>query len=60
MAANCESSSYQRHATKADDKNSVWYYFLQGGDSGKCNVPACGKIIKTVGEAQFTTVLNLG
>jgi hypothetical protein len=59
MAANCEASSfgtdsnktssYKRHPTKADHKNSVWYYFLQGGKSAKCNIPTSGKIIKTVG-----------
>jgi hypothetical protein len=58
MAANCDSltgagsskaSSYKRHPTKADDKNSVWHYFLQGGESAKCILQSCGKIIKTVG-----------
>lgn len=40
---------YKRHPTKADDKNSVWYYFLQGGESAKCIVATCNKIMKTVG-----------
>jgi hypothetical protein len=26
-----------------------WYYFLQGGESAKCILQSCGKIIKTVG-----------
>jgi len=45
----CESSSYKRHPTKADDKKSVWHYFLQGLNSAKCNIATCGKVIKCVG-----------
>lgn len=43
----CE--SYKRHPTKADDRKSVWHYFLQGGDSAKCNIATCGKVLKCVG-----------
>jgi len=44
-----ESSSYKRHPMKADDRKSVWHYFLQGSDSAKCNIATCGKVIKCVG-----------
>lgn len=39
----------KRHPTKADDRKSVWHYFLQGGDSAKCNIATCGKVLKCVG-----------
>nr|CAI5817489.1 unnamed protein product [Callosobruchus analis] len=42
---------YVEHSKKANDRTSVWFYFLQGvtGETAKCKNKKCNRVLKTKG-----------